>query len=130
MVGQATTVVPTTPMSGSFTRSRTVAMPARRSQISGPEMEFQHVALRRSTCVGQQPGLGAPPAVVGEMRIGALLALDRERQAVGRGVELAHAQDGMTRLGQGFDGGADRHGEGSGRHGAQDGAQPVVLLRA
>ena len=65
------------------------------------EMEFQDVALARRPASGMQPGFGAPPAVVGEMRVRALLALDRERQALGRGVEFAHAQDGVTRLGQG-----------------------------
>jgi hypothetical protein len=110
MAGQATTVVPTTPMSGSFTRTRMVAMPARRSQISGPRWNSRVAAA--FDALGQQPGLGAPPAVVGEMRIRALLALDRQRQPVGRRLELAHAQDGVARLGQGLDGGADGHGGG------------------
>ena len=45
-MGQATTVVPTTPMSGSRTRSRTVAIPASRSQISGPRWNSRVSPLR------------------------------------------------------------------------------------
>ena len=88
-------------MSGSFTRSAHRGDAGQAVADLGAEMEFQDIAAALDT-LGQQPGLGAPPAVVGEMRVGALLALDRERQPVGRRLELAHAQDGVTRLGQGL----------------------------
>ena len=87
--------------------------------------------MTRATLLGLQPRLGAPPAVVGQMGVRPLLALDRERQPVGRRVEIDDPQDGVARLGLGLDGGAHGIGSALGRHLdlAQDGAQPVVLLR-
>ena len=64
----------------------------------GAEMELQH-ALDARDLLGLQPRLGAPPAVVGQMRIRPLLALDRDRQPVRRGVELGDPEDGVARLG-------------------------------
>ena len=65
-------------------------------------MEFLRVPLALDP-FGKQPRLGTPPAVVGEMRIGTLLTLDRDRQTLRRGVEIADPQDGVARLGQAFD---------------------------
>jgi hypothetical protein len=54
------------------------------------------------------------------MRIGALLALDRDRQPLRRGIEIVDPQDGVARLGQALDGSEPRAAlSGHGRNGAQ-----------
>ena len=93
----------------------------------GPEVELQRVADALHAR-GLQPGLGTPPAVVGQVRVGPLLALDRQGQPLGGGVEVDEAKRGVAGIGQRQDGRADSHRVPSGRNGAQDGAEALVLL--
>ena len=76
----------------------------------GPQVEFQR-AFHALDEGRHQPGFGAAPAVIGEMRVGSLLPLQRQRQPIGRRIEIGYAQDRVAGLRLRQDGGAHRHRE-------------------
>ena len=94
-----------------------------------PEMELQR-ALLRSTWAGSSHASVRRQPSSARCESGPCWRWIEMRQPVRRGVEIGDAQDGVARLGLGMDGGADRHRARLGGHGAQDGAQPLVLLGA